>query len=231
MADSAGRILAELRLEDPMSLNAFRAGRRIRIGKREFLILRKLPDRRWQLQNTETGEWCAPGEDDLLDQFATGELSFSAETATGVSAGVAAAKLTRDLAAYAPDLVALARNREQYLKEIDRHQPISITRTSMEPLIRLVSERIKDDKPPGWLTVWRDYRKWTSAGRDVRAIILRHADRGRSGSRMAPEARIISDQVIEELYMAAERKRVPEVHLEAQPWRRTSQVLCNSGKA
>ena len=86
---------------------------------------------------------------------------------------------------YPPELVALARTREQYLKEIDRQQPIAITRTSMEPLIRLVSERIKDDKPPGWLTVWRDYRKWIASGRDVRAIILRHADRGKSGAAIA----------------------------------------------
>ena len=34
----------------------------------------------------------------------------------------------------------------------------------MEPLIRSVAERIKDDKPPGWLTVWRDYRKWVGCG-------------------------------------------------------------------
>ena len=97
------------------------------------------------------------------------------------------AKVARDLSAHPPELVALARTREQYLKEIDRQQPIAITRTSMEPLIRSVSERIKDDKPPGWLTVWRDYRKWIASGRDVRAIVLRHADRGKSGARSLPD--------------------------------------------
>ena len=60
----------------------------------------------------------------------------------------------------------------------------------------------------------RDYSKWLNAGRDIRAIILRHADRGHRGTRMIPEVRDISDEVIEELYMTAERKRVPEVHLE-----------------
>jgi hypothetical protein len=33
-------------------------------------------------------------------------------------------------------LLALARNREQYLKEIDHRQPIPMTKASMEPLIR-----------------------------------------------------------------------------------------------
>jgi putative transposase len=136
------------------------------------------------------------------------------EPGTHSPPGAAAAKLTRDLSIYAPELIALARNREQYLKEIDRRQPMSITKTSMEPLIRLISERIMDEKPPGWLTIWRDYRKWIAASRDVRAIILRHAARGKSGSRMVPDVQIVTDQVIDELYMAAERKRVPEVHLE-----------------
>ena len=83
----------------------------------------------------------------------------------------------------------------------------------MEPLIRSVSERIKDEKPPGWLTVWRDYRKWIASGRDVRAIVLRHADRGKSGASLTPEVRP-RPMVIDELYMTEERKRVPEVHLE-----------------
>ena len=120
-----------------------------------------------------------------------------------------AAKLTPDRSAYPPpELVALAKNREQYLKEIDRRQPISITEASMEPLIHLVAERIKDDKPPGWLTLWRNYRQWLGAGRDVRAITLRHADRGKSGTRMLPDVRAVSDEVIDELYMTVERRRV-----------------------
>src|SRR6266699_3760069 len=36
----------------------------------------------------------------------------------------------------------------------------------------------------------------------------------RSGPRMLPEVKSVSDQVILELYMTPERKRVPDVHLE-----------------
>jgi len=110
--------------------------------------------------------------------------------------------------------VDLARSRVQYLKEIDRQQPIAITRTKVEALVRLIADRIGDSKPPGWRTVCRDYRKWLAAGRDIRAIIPRHAERGKAGTRLAPEVKAVSDQVIQELYMTAERKRVPEVHLE-----------------
>ena len=194
-----------------MSLNALRKEQRIKVGTSEFRLLQKLPERRWRLQNCATGEWSALSEDDLLDGFTQGDVSFRVDEqprADGLPA-----KVARDLSAYPPELVALAKNREQYLKEIDRQQPIAVTRTNMEPLIRLVSERIKDDTPPGWLTVWRDYRKWIASGRDVRAIVL-DADRGKSGARSLPDTQTISDRVIDELYMTAERKRVPEVRLE-----------------
>jgi putative transposase len=43
---------------------------------------------------------------------------------------------------------------------------------------------------------------------------LRYADRGKRGTRSLPEVQIVSERVIDELYMTPERKRVPEVHLE-----------------
>ena len=124
------------------------------------------------------------------------------------------AQLDHALSTYPLELVAIAQNRAQYLKEIDRLQPIAITSKTMEPLIRSVSERINDAKPPGWRTLARDYGKWLRAGRDIRAIISRHSDKGSRGPRMIPEVKTVTDEVIDELYMTAERKRVPEVHLE-----------------
>jgi len=198
-----------------MSLHALRRGQQVHVAGSEFLLLQRLTEERWQLQDTVTGEYHTFAEDDLLDRFAQNEMSFDQDDAAHTSpTGRLAVSLTRDLSGYAADLIDLANNRVQYLKELDRQQPMAITPKTMEPLIRSVSERIKDPKPPSWLTVWRDYRKWLAAGRDIRAIILRHADRGRRGTRMLPEVQTISDQVIQGLYMTAERKKVPEVHLE-----------------
>lgn len=174
-----------------MSLSAFRKGQHVKIGAASFLVLQKLPECRWQLQNTTTGEWCAFVEDDLLDRFARNELSFIVGDRADRLAGTVDRELTSDHPAYlSPDGVALAKNREQYLKEIDRRQPIPITKASMAPLIRAVAERIKDDKPPSWLTLWRNYRQWVAAGRDARAITPRYVDRGKSGTRMVPREAI-----------------------------------------
>ncbi len=198
-----------------MSLHALRMGHRVRIGPSEFVISQRLTECSWQLQNLATGEWCIFQESELLDRFVKNELSFVVGVnGSRLSAGRLEVKLKRDLSTYPPELVALARKRIEYLKEIDRRQPISITEKAIEPLIESVSTRINDTDPPGWRTVCRDYRKWIGARRDIRAIILRRAERGKRGTRMIPEAKAISDRVIQELYLTAERKRVPEVHLE-----------------
>jgi len=167
-----------------MSLCAFRKGHRVRIGVSEFLILQRLPDRNWQLQNTATGEWCTYAEHDLLDRFANHELSFIPRIVGGGIANKLADKLTRDISSYPPELVTLAKARLEYLKEIDRRQPIAITQRTIEPLVRSVSEQVGDSKAPGWRTVCRDYRKWLAAGRDIRAVIFRYGDRGKRGARL-----------------------------------------------
>ncbi|HYM74864.1 MAG TPA: Mu transposase C-terminal domain-containing protein [Candidatus Dormibacteraeota bacterium] len=196
-----------------MLLNALRRGAHVKIGAARFLILKKLDVSIWQLENTATGEWCRFTEEDLLDRFARHELTFDCNVADG-RADSGTSKLDRSLSAYPQELVAVVQSRVQYLKEIDRQQPIVITSKSMEPLIRSISKRISDTKPPSWRTLARDYRKWLSAGRDVRAVILRYSDRGSRVPRLLPEVKSVIAEVIDELYMTAERKRVPEVHLE-----------------
>ena len=76
-----------------MSLSTLKKGQRIGVRASEFLILQKLPDSRWQVQNCANGEWSALSEDDLLDGFALGEVSFIVDAqapAAGLPAKVAA---------------------------------------------------------------------------------------------------------------------------------------------
>ena len=137
-----------------MSLHALRMGHRVRIGPSEFVISKRLTECSWQLQNLATGEWCTFQEDDLLDRFVKNELSFAVGLGgSHLSADRLDVKLKRDLSTYPPELVALSRKRIEYLKEIDRRQPISITEKAIEPLIESVSTRINDTDPPGWRTV------------------------------------------------------------------------------
>src|SRR5437868_3328817 len=111
-----------------MSFCALRKGVRLKMGVNEFVILRRLPEAHWQLQNTATGEWCTFSETDLLDRFAHRELSFMIRAdESGSLTDRLAINLARDLSLHSPELVALARNRMHYLKQIDTRQPIDMT--------------------------------------------------------------------------------------------------------
>jgi hypothetical protein len=97
-----------------MSLNALRKGQHVDIGGSKFLVLQKLPNCRWHLQNSPTGEWCTFTEDELLDRFARNELSFIAGDRVNSPTDTVAARVNRHPSPYPPpELVALARNREQ----------------------------------------------------------------------------------------------------------------------
>ena len=78
-----------------MSLSTLKKGQRIKVRTSEFLILQKLPDSRWQLQNCATGEWSALSGDDLLDGFAQGDVSFIVDAQA--RADGLPTKVTRDL--------------------------------------------------------------------------------------------------------------------------------------
>jgi len=192
-----------------MSLNALQKRAVVLIRSAQFAIQKKLDPERWQLENAVTGEWCVFTEHDLLDLFARNELVFvNNDTKQGNGSEA------RSLTGYSPDLIAAAQTRVQYLKEIDRHQPTPLTGKALESLTSAIAQRIGDARPPSSRTLSRVYRKWLAAGRDIRAIVSRHADRGGRGSHMQPEVRAVTDSVVQELYMTLERKRVPEVHLE-----------------
>lgn len=198
-----------------MPLFTIRLGQHLRIDADTFIILRRLTEGMWQLQNDLTGELRAFSERDLLNRFTRDEMVFVQPNAIDCSQQSRInMKLTCDLAVFPPHLIAIAQQRLKYLKELDQSQPISMTKHSIEQLITTVAARLGDANPPGWCSVYRDYRKWIAAGRDLRAIIFRYADRGKSGSRAAEAVQAIINRVIESLYMTPERKRVPEIHME-----------------
>ena len=139
------------------------------MGENEFVTLQRLPEAQWQIQNTATGEWCTFQEADLLDRFAHSELSFVVRVdESGLLADRLAINLARDLSFYLSELVAFARNRVHYLKQLDARQPIEMTPRVLRPLIQELTKEIADPKPPGWRTLCREYRKWLATGRDIR---------------------------------------------------------------
>ena len=193
-----------------MSLNALRQGQHIKIGTGEFLILQKLPTTDGSCKTAKL----ASGVHNLKTNFSIGlrrvMVFIDAQRACR---GLPTEGRPRSLA-YPPELVAIARTREQYMKEIDRLQPIAITRTTWNrSYIPYRSEsrtrsHLAGARSPG-----------TTASGCVGPRYSRHylaalrSRQGRPRDRFQ-SVKTAADEVIDELYMTEERKRVPEVHLE-----------------
>jgi hypothetical protein len=93
-----------------VSLHALRPGHYVKTGGAEFRNVQRLPERKWQLQNATTGEWCVFEECDLLDRFSRNELSFLTVTDNeNQTAQLLPEKLMRDLGRYPVELVDLAK--------------------------------------------------------------------------------------------------------------------------
>ena len=198
-----------------MSRFTLKKGQHVRIAGEEFTLLHRISDEEWQLQNMLTGELRLYAEVDLLDQFTRKEMSFvRSEHDRWPPLAEIDARLNRALTSFPIELVEIARHRVQYLKEIDRKQPMRMTRSAIEQVTHTLAESLNDANPPGWCSIYRDYRKWVAAGRDLRAIIFRYADRGTTGTRSSAEVQAIVNRAIDQMYMTPERKRVPEIHLE-----------------
>ena len=197
-----------------------------------FTVLRKLPNRTWQLENHTTGELRISTENELLAFFSKGELTFTISHSNSHSSDqILAERLNRDLSVYPPQLIARAQLRLAYLRAVDAAQPIPITPATVSPIIRTVAHRIEDPHPPSFSTFYRDYRKWLAVERDIRATIPNYAGRGAHGSRWPAEVAAVMEDSINDVYMTAERRRMSDVH--AEILRRLSSVnklRCSSDK-
>ena len=132
-----------------------------RSGRRGFVILQKLSDNSWQLQNTATGEWCKFTEDDLLDRFTRNELVFDRSVGDQPSGDHrSSAQLDHALSAYPLELVAIAQNRVA-VSEGDRPAAAYCDHRDNHGAAHTVWSRSESTTPSHRLAhAGRDYGKW-----------------------------------------------------------------------
>jgi putative transposase len=200
-----------------MSRAAIQPGQMLMLHGERFTIAQKLRENRWQLRNIETGEWCTYARNDLLSAFTIGDLIFEAESHEGSSIDEQLARmLERDFRTYPEQLVALAEVRQKYLREIDRREPLSMTKESLRQIILDTSKLICDPRPPSTSTLHRNYRVWMQSGRDIRSLIPRTLGRGNHKRRLTVQvARLIEEQ-IDKIYLRPERSKCTHVYLEVK---------------
>ncbi|OKH42931.1 hypothetical protein NIES2101_31975 [Calothrix sp. HK-06] len=81
---------------------------------------------------------------------------------------------------------------------------------SLKPIIAEVAEKLKDDSPPHWITVYRWIKKYESSGGDVRCLVEKDISKG-GNQQLNSEVSMIIQEVIKSYYLQLEKPNVADV--------------------
>lgn len=188
--------------------------------KNERLCLhRQIEEGVWQIENVRTGKFIELTEEEFFQAYNDGEITLR---------GVGTQNLTRQTERCRDEVFEdlpqamrkLVVERRAYVEAV-RYASLKIfTKESLSPVIRQTWKRIKDREyraAPDWTTVRRWFIRYERAGRDIAALIPRHARKGRKPQQVSPEMADIIDPLVDNMYLGEdERFTKGEVLEEAQ---------------
>jgi putative transposase len=157
----------------------FRKGLHLLFCNREYVIERRLPNGELQIQDIATNEFKPVPEQTLVEALFSGSLTLLGdEQRSSLIQRKSISSLVQDLCLLNDTLRAEAKRRFSYVKEIELQGLNKLTADTLPPLIEQISQTIRDDSPPSWITLYRWYKRFESAGRDIRALVTNGKTRG-----------------------------------------------------
>ncbi|HZS45371.1 MAG TPA: Mu transposase C-terminal domain-containing protein [Blastocatellia bacterium] len=197
-----------------------------------FVIRKLLPNGEVQVSNISTNGCTAITAQSLLERLFSGQLTLLGDNDQhSVLEQRLATTGIADLSQLSENdpLRLEAQRRLHFVQAVIDSGPIGRTRETLNPIIRSVSEKIRDIRPPSWNSVNRWYNLFINAGQDIRVLIPAYKSRGNrktkySGSRLrqfdetadqkAVEIARIVDQAVRTKYLSSNRPTVQSVYEE-----------------
>lgn len=196
-----------------MNKFTFHRGLHLNIDSKEFVVLRRLSDRRLQFENVQDGEILTLNNAEVLAKYAKNEIRFVAtQDPDGQPLDKPLAeKIERELSALSEPLLNKVKRQLLYVKAVELIRPLGIAKARIEQAIKQVAAKIADTDPPSWTTAYRWWRSFISAGRDPRALIPAWGKRGNHKPRHQPEVYAAVRQARDEVYLTQDRSSVDDV--------------------
>jgi len=189
------------------------AGLHFSFAGREYLIQTRLPNRELQIKDLHTNLLEPLRDETFLDHLFNGriEILYSGFDTTEPK------RIPPNL--YGDDFSQLpeaqrgeARRRYAYVTEVKAHGLTTLTKNTLEPVIKVIGAELKDTLLPSWLTVYRWFKAYVSTGESILALVPSERARGNRSRKMPAEVIGIINQVIAERYLSRERPTVPSIH-------------------
>lgn len=198
----------------------FRKGLHILFRNREYTIERRLPNGELQIQDIATNEFKPISEQTLIEALFSGSLILLGDKQrSSLIQCKSAPPLVQDLCLLNDTLRAEAKRRFSYVQEIELQGLNKLTADTLTPLIEEVSQTLRDYSPPSWITLYKWYRRFEAAGRDIRALVKAEKTRGNRqrkfscGNADKAEATInIINELIAEKYLSPSRPTVGTIY-------------------
>jgi putative transposase len=183
---------------------SFEQGAAIEIDGRPHLLLRKVAQDLWQVEESRSKRIMEFTDDQLRSLYLRGNLRFP-------SRHVALSKTTNARSPavdHSPEQWERAKVRRAYVMAIleipsDRRHIIPVIRQTWEKLGRPAS-------PPGASSVLRWKRKFLQAGRDITPLIEQNERKGNAKSRYPEEVEQIVQRAIDTRYLTQERGTIQD---------------------
>lgn len=184
-----------------MGASAFQQGVRIEIEHKQYILLRKISESLWQLEECRTKRVHEYSDDQLRLLYADGHLLFS--DARSRPANDNARSIGAVNADLAPEQWAEAKVRRAYvIATLDAQN----TEQAMVADIQTTWLKLREpEAPPNWTTVYRWKKKYLAAGKDIRALAVDRHQQGNCTNRYPDEVMAIAENAITNHYLIRTR--------------------------
>lgn len=186
-----------------MGTSAFQQGTKIHFDKKHYIMLRKVTDEIWQLEDCSTKRIIEYTDDQLRGFYVNGQLTF-------VNSNAICMQLTgnQNYLDFSPEQWEDAKIRRAYVTGT-LNTPNTLEK--LIPVIREIWEKIsKPDAAPNPVTVFRWKTKYIKAGNDIVSLIDRHDKKGNRARRYPHELIEFIQRSIDTIYLIQERGTVQD---------------------
>ena len=187
-----------------MGTSAFQQGTKIYFENKYYVLLRKVTDEIWQLEDCSNKRICEYTDNQLRNFYSTGQLTF-----VNFKSMCGQLNDNQNYLHITDEQFEQAKIRRSY---VIATLSTPNTLEKLTPVIREIWEKIgKPDTAPNASTIFRWKTKYIKAGNDFTSLIDRHDMKGNRSTRYPQEVIEIVQQAIDTIYLTLERKTIQDI--------------------
>lgn len=192
-----------------MKLASFHTGLHLTLNETPYRIEKILKPNRCYLERVSDGELMIKTKLEILSLHAEGLLTFQGKLPINTD-NISANRNARDLLGVNEEIQKVIFRRYEYVKEACRLLGEKPTKINIDEVVKRTAERLEDKKPPCEYTVYRWWKRWTDAGKDLMSLATKSS--GKAGHRYLKG--LMNDEfqrIVDEVFLTKQKNTKQQV--------------------